>query len=97
MTDPAVSELGLLGDTKAIELILAGNYQPPLHMDPYLKELLEAMRMPKYIRQYLAARGPLKTDILEAENKSAWKKCRMNAIDTLFCQLPYQHGFSPAL
>jgi hypothetical protein len=41
------------------------------------------MRMPKYICQHLAAHGPHKTDILEAENKSAWKKCRIASAEVL--------------
>jgi hypothetical protein len=120
MTEPAVSELGLLGDTKVIKLILAGNYTPPLHMDHYLKELLEAANVYAKVDSsiYCISWTP-KDRHLGGKNKLAWKKCRiasaessgltmdhcvagsadqgLNAIDTLFRQLPYQHGFSPTL
>ena len=117
MVSPILDELGILGDTDAIEQILEGNYVAPEGTDPYMKELLEEMRMPAAIRNSVQAEGTISTTISAAENKSGWKKRKiasaestgltmdhyaagcedpdLNAMDTIFRQLPYHHGFSP--
>ncbi len=77
MTEPTFSELGILGDTDAIEAILAGVYEPPEGTEKYMKELLLEMRMPLDILKSLDASGPISTCITPDENKSGWKKRRL--------------------
>ena len=117
MVSPIIDDLGFLGDTDSVEAILAGHYSPPPGTDPYLQELLRALRMPSSIRQRVAQSRLISTLISQEDHCSGWKKRRLAsaessgltmdhylagtrdlaiaAIDTLFRQLPYQHGFSP--
>jgi hypothetical protein len=77
MLPPTLDELGILGDTDAIEEILAGNYVPPSDTDQYMAELLEEMRMPKAILKSIQEEGLISTTISEEENKSGWKKRKL--------------------
>ena len=55
MVSPTLEELGIIGDTEAIEKIMAGNYVSSAGTDAYMQELLEEMRMPKAIRNSVQA------------------------------------------
>ena len=77
MLSPTLDELGMLGDTDAIEQILLGNYVSPAGTDQYMSELLEEMRMPQSILKTVQEDGLISTIISEEENKSGWKKRRL--------------------
>jgi hypothetical protein len=49
MTEPTLSELGMLGNTDTIELLLDGSYVAPLGTDRCMVDLLNEMRMPASI------------------------------------------------
>jgi hypothetical protein len=77
-----IDELGILGDTDAIEEILAGNYVSPQGTDKYMAELLEQMRMPKAILECVQEEGLISTTITEVENQSGWKKRRLASAES---------------
>ena len=70
MTDPLYQDLGLYGETVEAQQILFGSYAYPSGIDPYARELLEAMRMPTIVRQ----EGPVHTDIHIDEHTKGWRK-----------------------
>ena len=82
MQPPTLDELGMLGDTDAIEEILAGNYVSPAGTDKYMSELLEEMRMPKAILKSVQEEGLISTTISEEENKSGWKKRKLASAES---------------
>ena len=70
MLPPFTNDFGFLADTAAAQAVIDGTYIPPPEMDPYLIELLQAMKMPESIR----LRGLLDTSITLDDNRSGWMK-----------------------
>jgi hypothetical protein len=54
MTDPPPADLGYLADTEAAKRILVqGNYEIPVDLDPYAAILLQEMSMPESLQEML--------------------------------------------
>jgi hypothetical protein len=70
MQDDILELVGLLAEKEGADQILNGTFEPPIDCDPYLKELMEEMRMDDRTR----AAGPIPATISKEEHQSGWKK-----------------------
>ena len=82
MLPPTLDDLGILGDTDAVDDILHGRYVPPLGTDQYMAELLEEMRMPQSIYNSVQQHGCISTEISPGENQSGWKKRKLASAES---------------
>jgi hypothetical protein len=61
MQEPTTLELGFLGDTEAVDDMLAGNCVSPEGTDQHMRKLLEEMCMPQNIRASVSSWGTFST------------------------------------
>jgi hypothetical protein len=62
--------IGLYAEKEGAEQILSGTFIPPQDCDPYLRDLIDEMRMEDRVR----AAGPIPTTISLQEHQQGWKK-----------------------
>jgi hypothetical protein len=70
MADDIISEIGILAEKEGADQILAGTFVAPLGCDPYLKELIDEMRMEEKTRKA----GPIPATLSLEEHQNGWKK-----------------------
>jgi hypothetical protein len=70
MQEYILDEVGFLAEKEGAQRIMDGTFTPPACCNPYLKELMEEMRMDNRTR----AAGPIPSTISLKEHQTGWKR-----------------------
>jgi hypothetical protein len=70
MSAEIIEQVGLLADKDGADQILSGSFPIPSGCDPYLRDLIGAMRMEDQVR----VTGPIPTRISMEEHIKGWQK-----------------------
>ena len=70
MNPDILEQVGLLAEKEGADQILNGLFQIPVGCNPYLRDLIEAMRMEERVR----AAGPISTRTSLEEHIKGWRK-----------------------